>query len=168
MLLLLPALLTAVLTSIPDADALLSAPDRRVRSMDGRITNLLEIGVEKSATFRHLMRALNASDVIVYVERTRDLPSTLSGRMVLLPRAGDQRYLRIQIRSDLPALEMIALIGHELRHALEIAENPAVRDAPGMLALYQRIGRATTGTEHTYDTNAAQNTGRRVRLELAG
>jgi hypothetical protein len=168
MLLLLPALLTAVLTSIPDADALLSAPDRRVRSMDGRITNLLEIGVERSATFRHLMRALNASDVIVYLERTRDLPLTLSGRMVLLPRAGHHRYLRIQIRSDLPALDMIALIGHELRHALEIAENPAVRDAPGMLTLYQRIGHATTSTEHTYDTNAAQTTGRRVRLELAG
>jgi hypothetical protein len=168
MLLLLPALLTAALSAVPDADAMLTAPDRRVRSMDARITGLLEIGVHRSPTFRHLVRALNATDVIVYLERSRALPTALAGRLLLLPRAGEQRYLRIQVRSDLPALELIALIGHELRHALEIAENPTVRDAPTMLSLYQRIGHATPGAEHTYDTNAARTTGKRVRLELAG
>jgi hypothetical protein len=168
MLLLLPALLTVALTSVPDADALLSAPDRRVRSTDARINGLLEIGVERSPTFLNLLRALNATDVIVYLERTRDLPAALAGRMLMLPLAGQQRYLRIQIRSDLPSLEMISLIAHELRHALEIAENPAVRDQPGMLALYRRIGRATKGAEHTYDTSAAQSAGRQVRLELVG
>lgn len=168
MLWLVPALLTSVLAATPDAGTLLASPDRRVRSMDRQITELLEIGLQRSPTFAQLVRALNATDVIVYLERSRDLPSTLAGRLLLLPLAGHQRYLRIQVRSDLPATDMIALIGHELRHALEIAEHPAVRDAPAMLALYQRIGHPTAGTIHTFDTEAAQTTGRQVRLELAG
>jgi len=166
MLWLVPALLT-VLAAPPDASALLSSPDRRVRSMDRRINQLLEIGVDRSPTFAQLVRTLSASDVIVYVERSRDLPKTLAGRLVLLPIAGAHRYLRIQIRGDLTAAESIALIGHELQHALEIAGAPAVRDATTMLSLYQKIGHPSAGTLHTFDTDAAQAAGRQVRVELA-
>ena len=166
MLWLVPALLT-VLAAPPDASALLSSPDRRVRSMDRRINQLLEIGVERSPTFAQLVRTLSTSDVIVYVERSRDLPKTLAGRLVLLPIAGAHRYLRIQIRGDLTAAESIALIGHELQHALEIAGAPTVRDATTMLSLYQKIGHPSAGTLHTFDTDAAQAAGRQVRVELA-
>jgi hypothetical protein len=86
----------------------------------------------------------------------------------MLPMAGTQRYLRVQVRGDLPTADLIALIGHELRHALEIADDPTVQDEPSMLTLYQRIGHATTGETHTFDTREAQTAGRRVRLELAG
>jgi hypothetical protein len=146
----------------------LSSPERRVRSLDRRITELLAIGLHRSPTFAQLVRTLNTTDVIVYLERSRDLPNTLAGRLVLLPLANGQRYLRIQVRADLPAMDMIALIGHELRHAVEIAEQPTVRDAPAMLTLYQRIGRRSAGETHTFDTDAAQVAGRRVRLELEG
>jgi hypothetical protein len=166
MLWLVPALLT-VLVAPPDASALLSSPDRRVRSIDRRINQLLEIGLERSPTFAQLVRTLNASDVIVYVERSHDLPKTLAGRLVLLPMAGAHRYLRIQIRNDLTAAETIALIGHELQHALEIAGAPAVRDATTMLSLYRRIGHPSAGTQHAFDTDAAQAAGRQVRVELA-
>lgn len=168
MLWLVPALLTTALAATPDAGALLSSPDRRLRSMDPRLTELLAIGLHRSPTFADLVRTLSATDVIVYLERSRDLPNMLAGRILLLPLAGQQRYLRIQVRSDLPTMDMIALIGHELQHALEIAEDPTVRDALAMLTLYQRIGHATAGMMHTFDTDAAQATGRRVRLELAG
>ena len=165
---LVPALLTTVLAAPPDAGALLSAPARRVRSTDRRIVELLEIGMDRSPTFARLVRSINATDVIVYIERVNDLPTTLAGRMLLLPLAAGQRYLRVQVRRDLTTMDSIALIGHELRHALEIAENPAVRDTAGMLTLYQRIGHATPGTYHSFDTPEAQTTGRQVRLELAG
>ncbi len=36
----------------------------------------------------------------------------------MLPLAGEYRYLRVQIRNDLTRREAIALIGHELQHAL--------------------------------------------------
>ena len=85
----------------------------------------------------------------------------------MVPRAGEYRYLRIQIRADLSRREAIALIGHELQHAMEIAAATEVRDSSAMSRLYKRIGHTSNG-EHTYDTEAAQNTGRVVRRELAG
>jgi hypothetical protein len=163
-----PALLTISLAATPDTNPLLSSPDRRVRSTDKRITDLLRVGVDRSPTFARLVEALNRTDVIVYIQPTRNLPRTLAGRLLLLPMANQQRYLRIQVRGDLPAAELIALIGHELRHALEIADEPTVRDEPAMLMLYQRIGHQTGGLVHTYDTDAAQTAGRQVRMELAG
>jgi hypothetical protein len=61
--------------------------------------------------------------------------------------------------------ELIALIGHELRHALEVAQVPDVRDESALVRLYERIGqRSVKG--HEYDTNAAQDAGRAVRKEL--
>lgn len=163
-----PVLLAVALSPVAEDEALLSAPDRRVRSADRRLARLLAVGLDRSPTFAHLVRAVNASDVIVYIEATGSLPRTLAGRLLLLPLTGAQRYLRIQVRADLPDQELVALIGHELRHALEIAEDPTVRDERAMLALYQRIGRATRGTLHAYDTEDAQVAGRRVRSELVG
>jgi hypothetical protein len=143
------------------------SPARRVRAIDPIVQDLLNTGINRSRTFAKLVTALNATDVIAYVERVRELPDRLQGRLLMLPVAGGQRYVRIQVRSDLATMDLIALIGHELRHALEIADHPSVRDAPGMLTLYQRIGHPTSRTTHTFDTEAAQTAGRQVRLELA-
>jgi hypothetical protein len=167
MLWLVPALLTSALAAPPAHGGLLSSPDRRVRSIDPRVVELLETGMQRSPTFAGLVTSVSATDVIVYIERVRELPRTMAGRLLLLPIAGNQRYLRIQVLRNLPPPDLIALIGHELRHALEIAQEPTVRDTPAMISLFQRIGQSSTET-HTFDTLAAQNAGRRVRRELAG
>jgi hypothetical protein len=148
------------------AEALLVAPDRHVRSTDRYIQNLLAQGVRRSNTFAELMKALNESDVIVYIQLVDMLPSTLAGRLMLAADAHGQRYLRIQVRQSLTPNESIALIGHELRHALEIAQASDVRDARGLIALYRRIGDESLPGVHAYETNAAQDTGRQVRIEL--
>ena len=154
--------------SVPAAGyALLTSPQRRVRAPDPRIQELIAEGFSRSSTFAGLVIALNRSDVIVYIETVPSLRKDTMGRIAILPIAGTSRYLRIQIRADLPRKEAIALIGHELYHALEIADAPDVRNDEGMVRLYERIGHAGPG-EHSYDTGAAQDTGRRVRRELAG
>jgi hypothetical protein len=150
-----------------DSGGLLTAPDRRVRTTDSRIQSLLVRGARRSRTFAGLITALNRTDVIVYVEPVRDLPATLAGRLMLLPHAGGQRYLRIQVGSLAASNDLIAIIGHELQHALEIAEAHDVRDQRGLVRLYEVIGRPASGA-HSYDTAAAQQAGRRVRTELAG
>jgi hypothetical protein len=164
-------LLTAPTDPAPAVPApsyvLLVSPDRRVRSTDTRVKAYLTEGLKRSATFARLLAALNASDVIVYIERVMTMPHDTMGRLTIVPGANRQRYLRIQIRSDLTTTEAIALIGHEMRHALEVADAPAVRDASGMIELYERIGRSNGG-DHVYDTDAAQDTGRKVRRELTG
>jgi hypothetical protein len=145
--------------------SLLTAADRRVRTIDRRLTDLLARGVRRSATFADLVAKLNTTDVIVYIEPVDQLPSTVAGRLMLIPIAHNQRYLRIQVRVSVGPDELIALIGHELQHALEIAASPDVRDERALIALYQRIGQTRTGL-HSYDTLAAQDTGYRVKAEL--
>ena len=166
MLWLAPVLLSTLFTLGSSTDPLLTSPERRVRSTDKRVSQLLKIGMQRSPTFAQMVQSLNRTDVIVYIERTNDLPRTLAGRLLLLPRTGPYRYLRVQVRGDLPTRELVALIGHELRHALEIADEPGVRDESTMLTFYKKIGHPTTGALHTYDTDAAQLAGQRVRVEL--
>jgi hypothetical protein len=146
-------------------EILLAAPDRRVRAPEPRIKSLLAEGFRRSPTFASLLLAVNRTDVIVYIEHVMTLPKDTLGRLTMVPLAPATRYLRIQIRPDLPRNEAIALIGHELQHALEVAGDAGVRDSGGMIALYERIGHSSGG-EHVYDTNAAQDRGRQVRREL--
>src|SRR5262245_41998378 len=109
MLWLVPALMTASLVATPDDSRLLSSPLRRVRSTNSHILELLETGLRRSPTFAELVKAVNATDVIVYIEPVRELPTALAGRLLLLPISTKQRYLRIQVRRDLPPRDLIAL-----------------------------------------------------------
>ena len=150
-----------------EVDLLLYSPERRVRSTDDRIRKMLEVGARRSSTFAGLLAAIERTDVIVYIQPASHMPSQLDGRLLLLPTSNNQRYLRIQVRGDLSRAELIPLIAHELRHALEVADEPSVRDQAAMIELYERIGEASTGP-HAYDTAAARSTGKQVRSELAG
>lgn len=145
----------------------LDAPDRHVRAPEARVRALLNYGFHRSQTFADLLEQLNRSDVIVYIEALMTLPKETMGRITIVPRSGNARYLRMQIRADLPRREAIALIAHEMRHALEIAAAPDARDADGLIKLYQRIGHSSGG-EHSFDTTAAQDIGRKVLSEMAG
>jgi hypothetical protein len=154
--------------SVPAAAyMLLDAPDRRIRAPQPRVHALLGEGFRHSRTFAALVTALGASDVIVYVETVMTLPKGTMGRITMASASRENRYLRIQIRADLPRKEAIALIAHEMRHALEIAEAVTVRDHGALIQLYERIGHSSGGS-HAYDTAAAQEAGRQVRRELVG
>jgi hypothetical protein len=146
--------------------AVMSSPTRHVRAVDAAMSSVLADGMRRSGTFAHLMLALDKSDVIVYIETGRRLPSSIAGRLLLAAGPEGFRYLRIQVTGRPNSKEMIALVGHELRHALEVAECPEVRDEAGLIALYERIGHPSLGL-HQYDTAAAQAAGRQVRAELA-
>jgi hypothetical protein len=145
--------------------AALESTHRHVRTQDRSVRYLLKRGFTQSATFAHLMARLEYSDVIVYVEEVARLPGALEGRMLMLTSAGGQRYVRIQITLRGSPLDSIALLGHELQHAIEVAQDTGVRDQVQLEALYQRIG--TRGGPHVFDTVAAQDVGRMVRRELA-
>jgi hypothetical protein len=153
--------------SAAEVRAMMASPTRHVRAVDGVMSSVLAEGMRRSGTFAHLMLALDKSDVIVYIETTRQMPSSLAGRLLLAAGPEGSRYLRIQVTGQPRSREMIALVGHELRHALEVAESPEVRDEASLIALYERIGHASPSGHH-YDTAAARDTGRQVRKELAG
>lgn len=151
-----------------EASRMLSAPARRVRSTDRRLLKLIEAGVRRSYSFAGLVTQLHETDVIVYIETVKILPRFVDGHTFLIPSHDTQRYLRIQLRNGLDPNETIALLAHELRHALEVAMEPTVNTRASFAAFYGRIGHAVSGADNRFDTREAQQMGRLVRRELGG
>jgi hypothetical protein len=145
--------------------AVLEAPTRHIRTTDASLRALLRRGFRHSPTFAALVARLQQSDVFVYVEQVPRLPGGLEGRLMMQPTVATYRYVRIQITQRSGLEDAVAILGHELQHAVELAEALEVRDQDGLTRLYERIG--IRGGEHLYDTEAAQLTGRLVRKELA-
>jgi hypothetical protein len=144
--------------------AALDSPRRHVRTQDRSVRSLLKRGFTHSATFAQLMTRLENSDVLVYIEEVPRLPGALEGRMVIVPTAHGQRYVRIQIALRGAPDDSVALLGHELQHAIEVAQATEVNNDADLSALYRRIG--LPGGVHAFDTLAAREVGRIVRREL--
>jgi hypothetical protein len=145
-------------------------PPSRVRSSDPAITALLNEGRERSASFHRLVDAIDKSSGIVYVEFGYCAFGHLNGCMLpfIAPAQGD-RYLRVIVTPDKSRAthdQLLALIGHELRHALEVIEHPEVVDLATMDAMYRKIGTPITGSQRGYETSAARAAGAAVLNEL--
>jgi hypothetical protein len=166
----LATLATAVALSIGgaakplDAVALLDAPSRHVRTADRALRGMLRTGYLHSPTFAALLARLERSDVYVYIEDVPRLPGALEGRLMVLPPAHGFRYVRIQIARRGDPNDSIAVLGHELRHAIEVADASGVIDTGGLVALYRQIG--IDHGHNQFDTIEAQDTGRQVLREL--
>ena len=157
----------AVVAPSPAAIAanLLASDNRRVRGATPRITKLIAQGVQRSRTFATLVNDVHQTNVIVYVEVNFGLPPNVAGRILFAGSAGAQRYLRVQVRATLQGDQMIAVIAHELRHALEVAGEHSVVDEKGLAEFYKRIG-DSAHAGGGYDTEAARVAQRIVRNEL--
>ena len=149
------------------AAALLASERSRIRSNDRRMRRLMAEGTRRSRTFADLVSRVHATDLIVYVETVPQLPPDTTGRILLQGVSGGQRYLRVQVRSMLHGDQVIAVLAHELRHALEVAAHASVVDDATLAELYRRIGHVSGGTR-AYETDDAHETGIRVRDELIG
>jgi hypothetical protein len=149
-------------------DATHTGDGSHVRTPDARIRAAITDGVERSPLFRDLVAQLDASDVIVYVQVDRAMPPRLQGRLGLLSVAGGRRYVIVRIACFLTGTQQIAILGHELQHAVEIANAESVVDEASLAAEYKRIGFGSgavlAGTG--YDSRAAIDAGVRVWREL--
>jgi hypothetical protein len=139
-----------------------------VRTMDTRLRMELNEGLARSSFFRHMVARLDASDVIVYVETECPMSPSLFGRLTFMGTGGGRRYVSVRISCTLTDGEQIAALGHELRHALEIADAPEVIDVASLAHQYQRIGFASHGVRlgSGFETAAAKEAGQRVWTEL--
>lgn len=141
-------------------------PEARVRASHPRLAQLLEEGEQRSATLRDLIARLQLSDVIVHLESAPP-GHPMDGGMQFVGAVALTRYVRVTLRTDLPADALMALIGHELRHAVEVAENADIRDERSFRNFYEERGRPShKGRSVTYDTRAAVEAGQRVAVEL--
>ena len=142
-----------------------------VRSTATWVLDLLRQGESASTTFRQLLTALDGTDVIVYIEPGvcafgrfhACLPAVVSG-------AGGLRYLRVLIdRGRTRPPELIALIGHELQHTLEVANAASVKSGDDIRELFQRIGRpgeCPKGIPDCFETSEGRRAGQVILEEL--
>jgi hypothetical protein len=143
------------------------ARDYHVRALDGRVRDLIKIGGIGSRTFAGLIERLAASDLIVYVQTADSLPGGVGGQLSFVTKTATVRYVRIELSPEGSVLEKVALLGHELQHAVEVANAPRVTDSQALAMLYLHIGTARpNGTR--YESAAARYAGDRVRDELQG
>ncbi len=151
-----------------------STSGQHVRSSEPRIQALIKTGQARSVTFRGLLDALDASDVIVYIEShvARESRQTVRQNLdaYLLHQVASQggyRYLRIAVGARGSERRLIAILAHELQHAIEVAQAPAVRDSDDIERMFSALA-LTFGCGGTtcYETQAAKDVERIVSQEL--
>jgi hypothetical protein len=149
------------------AESIAEAPRRpSIRSTDRRLRSLLEDGLRTSPTLRALVARLHASDVVVYLQCNG--PSGPDGRLTFLTTAAGYRYVVVRM-ARFPRAQQIAIMAHELQHAVEIAETPAIVDGPSLVREYRRIGYENPWSQLpgvSFDTQAAIRAGEQVLREL--
>ena len=144
------------------------APVAHVRPESPILRALTAQAAARSPIVHDMIDRLDQTDVVVYV-RHRPFGSRLvDGRIGFLSAAGQRRYLVIELACDRSELVQMATLGHELHHALEIAGEASIVDAETLLRFYARIGMVSIpiGNGVTFETQAAADTGIRVRHEL--
>ena len=153
--------ITAVAARTTVADS--SGPGPRVRTTDPVIRALITEAAERSQTFRRLIDTIEKSDGIVYVESGKCGHGVRACLALSVTPAGSYRLLRIVIDLRQKSRELMASIGHEFRHAIEVLENRAIVDAATIYLFYAQTG----AVGHTFETRAAIEAGFAVANEIA-
>jgi hypothetical protein len=141
-----------------------------VRVLDRRLQQILEHAADASPTLQTLIARLEDSDVVAYVECDLTLRSQVAGHLSFVSAAGGLRYVRIRVAHVGAPSRQAALIGHELRHAVEVAALPAIVDDASFAREYARIGflNPAAGLDGvtSYETRNARLTGEQILREL--
>jgi hypothetical protein len=172
MLATLAFLLAAPSRAAPVSLDLWPACDRPHRPATIRSTDLDALivqGIQRSPTLRDLVHRLVHSDVVVYVQADPRPVHGVDGRLTFLAAHGGSRYLVIRLRQTGSRPHEIAVLGHELQHAVEVAGAPEIVDAPTLAKAFLGFGyvsRSEGGRTVALDTRAAVLKGREVLREL--
>lgn len=145
-----------------------TTPGPRVRANDGRTAAILLDGLSRSETLRVLVDEIEQSDVIVYLEIQWNLRRGLAGSLTWVAGTTSFRYVRISLSPDLTGDVMVATLGHELQHAVEIARERSITSSATLASYYAKNGLSITAHWNGWDTLAARQAGDEVRRELAG
>ena len=136
----------------------------RVRSSSAVIAELIVRARERSETFRRLVETIEASDGIVYVEQGECGRGVRACLIAVIP-AGPNRYLHVVVDTRRAESDLMASIGHELRHTIEVLSQPGVRTNAQMYFFYAREGTQRLGSQ-AFETTPAIDAGEDVRAEI--
>jgi hypothetical protein len=141
----------------------------RVRASESLMIALVREGYGRSPSFRDLVDTLQRSNVIVIVQPGICAGGRIRSCVVAVAGTLRERQIRIKVDTRTSGNQLIATIGHELQHAVEIAENTEITDGPNALKLYRRlgIGRCRDGLSEECETERALTTEKRILVELS-
>ena len=141
-----------------------ASPMPRVRSTTPAIASALDEAARRSPTFTALVRTIEGTDGIVYVERGRCRHGVHACLTHTVTSGGGFRFLRVLVDNSFDdVVELMATIGHELRHAIEVLSEPSVRTAA---AAYNFYSRESPTFRDAFETAAAIRAGTVVAGEL--
>jgi hypothetical protein len=136
-----------------------------VRSFSPSIASVIQLAGERSPTFRRLVETINASDSYVYVDEG-ECPHDDRACLVNVAAAGPYRYMFVHVATRQVDWDLMGSIGHELRHTIEVIDNPSVTSVRTMRSLYAWIGKKSSRYRDLYETDAAVDAGNAVRDEV--
>lgn len=140
-----------------------------VRSEDRDLRALIRHGTSVSPTFHSLVERLARTDIIVYVEERQFTQPRLEGATSFVVASGGVRYLRIGVAPSHDRRRLLAIIAHELQHAVEVGESPEVVDSESMAEAYVRgLGyeKERYQGRRQFESQRAIDAGKRVMQEL--
>lgn len=138
-----------------------------VRTTDAYLRTLVQRAAVTSPSFSAILARLLGSDVIVYLRREGRMPPYLEGQVHFMGAAAGHRYVAIRVARNRTPRRHAAAIAHELQHAVEIAETPAIVDTETLAREFGRIGFKTMPGARTYESGAAIVAGERVWQEYS-
>ena len=138
----------------------------RLRPQGSRVEFWLREARQRSPTVQRLVERIEQSDVIVYLDISRNLSPNVAACLTWMAGTASRRIVRASFRPDLGASEAIAMLAHELQHVIEVIDHPEVRSTQTLLDLYRRIGHPTGNNGLRWDTADAVALGTLARLEV--
>jgi len=140
-----------------------AVPVPHVRPLDAGARDDIRNGLLQSPTLAQLNRELAASHVVVYLRWNAFLATR--GRLVYVAHANGTTYLLAEIASRQTATARIAVIAHELEHAVEADRAPSLTSDADFTRWFRCVGYETH--PGAADTDAARDVERRVLAEAS-
>lgn len=143
----------------------IAAPTSRLRPASGFEAGVIAEGVCRSPTVRAMVTTIQVSNVIVYIAMRRFHNHQLAGGLEFIGATTTDRILGIVIGFPLDRIARIAMLGHELQHAVEVARRPEITSRTSFNTFYATHAKPGAA-EWTYETDEAYRTELQVRAEV--
>jgi hypothetical protein len=160
---LLPLLIASLMITMPPV-ATSAITAMRMRPLSTISRSVVNEAVRRSPTIQRLLAELQRLDVLVFFD-LNPAPVTDLGTTSVMAAAGGFRMVRVLINANLDPRRRIEVLGHELQHVFEIAQERSVVDDASLRSLYSRIG-YQVGLK-SFETDQARQVELQVRRELA-